>query len=241
MGPNEFLFVIAFGVFLILACFSWRQPRAILTLSRWAEPVPAGDETPDGFYTTLYNALKDRLEERQLPFSAVGFGPKHLFSTRTIFGSRPVYLAIRYQHLTYYVYAAPAPGGLFVSSWLFSKYRLWEGHPILQWVLLWKLYQQTLFQFDVTDMFHSIAHNTLMDVVNDYREEQGLAPLEEHERRPVLHSFYATMKQGTASANGYVLPVNTTGSQSPSAPIGVPLPVEPPVPSATSHDGDSDS
>lgn len=217
-GPYFLAFLIF--VLLALACVSWRQPRAIFSLARWSYFVPSASETPDGFYTRLYGELQSRLEQKQLPFSAVGFGPRHMFSTRSIFGARPVYLAIRYQHLTYYVYAAPAPNGLFVSSWLFSRYTLWEDHPVLKWVLFWRLYQMTLFQFDVLELFHGAVHHALTDVIDSYREAEGLQPLAEYEKRPALNSYYARLKQGTLPPAGYAVPMQPP----PLAPGGV-LPI----------------
>ena len=168
----------------------------------------ATEDGPDEFYAKLYYNLKEQFEERQLPISSVGFGPKHLFSARTALSGRPVYLAIKYQDLSYYVYAAPAPGGLFVSSWLFSKYTIWEGHALMQAFMAWRQFRQTIFQADMMELFHGIAHGALTDTVDSYREEDGLAPLEEYEKRPVLHSFYARMKNGSGpNPNGFVMPV----------------------------------
>jgi hypothetical protein len=216
-------YAIAFLIFILLlpACLSWFQPRVIFALARWSDSVPSATETPDGFYTRLYNELQARLEEKQLPFSVVGFGPRHLTSNRTIFGSNPVYLTVKYQHLTYYVYAAPAPGGVFVSTWLFSKYSFWEEFNPVKWFLFWKLFQMTLFQFDVLDLFHTVVHQTVTDLIDVYRAEEGLQPMSEYEKRPVLGSYYAKLKLGALPPAGYAAPM----AQMP-APAGGVLPLQ---------------
>lgn len=206
-------YLIAFVllVLLVLASGSWGQPRAMFSVSRWSGYIGDPEETPEGFYTRYFNTMRERLAEKPLPFSSIGFGPKHLFAVRSALGPRPVYLMLRYREFTYYVHAMPAPGGILVSSWTFSKYTHWEEHPILKWVLAFRLYQQTLFQFDVLDLFHGVMHNTLMDVIESYREEQGLEPMTEQERRPILQSYFAKFKEGPQPQAGYGTPVGSTG------------------------------
>jgi len=210
-------------ILLLLGVRSWFQPRVVFQSDRQPQMVPAPDESPEGFYTRLYGTMKYAFETRPMPVSKVGFGHKHLFATRTIFSARPVYFQVKYSHLTYYVYAVQAPGGLFVSSWLFSKYTPLEHIPLkpIQWILAWIGFQQTMFQADMEGLFHSIAAAALGDVVNSYRLEQGLAPVEAHEKRPAQAAFYEP--NGERRSSGYLLPIQLPVQANGSAPGALPI------------------
>lgn len=208
-------------VLLVLAFLSWGQPRALFALVQWSQAMPNLDEDAAQFYARLFQLLEGRLGARPLPFSSLTIGPSHLWATRTLLGGEALYLQARYQHLTYYVYACPMPGGLYVSTWLFSSMAGWEEHPLLKWLLLWRLYRMTLFGYDAIEMFHLTVHGTLMDLLDDYSRERGLPLLDEVARRPVLHGFYARSK-GVAAL--------------PSAPAAVALPpVVPTMPAAAAR------
>ena len=211
-------------ILLLLGVRSWFQPRVVFQSDRQPQMVPAPDESPEGFYTRLYGTMKYAFETRPMPVSKVGFGHKHLFATRTIFSARPVYFQVKYSHLTYYVYAVRAPDGLFVSSWLYSKYTPLEHIPLkpLQFLLSWRVFQQTMFQADMENLFHSIAAAALGDVVNSYRLEQGLAPLEAHEKRPAQTAFYEP--NGERRSAGYLLPIQLPAQANDSAPVALPTP-----------------
>jgi hypothetical protein len=203
-------FLIPLGcVLLLLAFLSWWQPRALLAQVQWSHAMWNLEEDADRFYARLFNLLESRLAARPLPFSSLSIGPCSLFATRTLLGGEALYLQANYRHLTYYVYACPMPGGLYVSTWLFSKMAGWENHPLLKWLLLWRLYRMTLFGFDALEMFHLTVHGAVLDLLDDYARERGLAPLDEVARRPVLHGFYAKQKGVTslpaAPASGTVV------------------------------------
>jgi len=218
------LFPLGFGL-LLLAFLSWGQPRALFALAQWSHAMPLLDEDAQTFYARLFGVLEARLGARPLPFHSLSIGPSHLWATRNLLGGESLYLQARYQHLTYYVYACPMPGGLYVSTWLFSSMAGWEEHPLLKWLLMWRLYRMTLFSFDSLEMFHHTVHGAVMDLLDDYSRERGLPPLDEVARRPVLHGFYAKSKGVAAVAatpTSGALPI--AGSPSPAR-----LPFETPV------------
>lgn len=233
----EFLLLLAGFLFLFLACFGWNQPRIALSISQWSRPIEGLNEPADLFYARVYQRLKERLDEAGLPDSRIGFGPGYLFANRTIFGARPQYLIVRYSHLTIYLYCFPLPYGLYVSYWAFSKYTLWLEHPILRWLVFWKSWQMTLYQFDVTDMCLTTINSAVHEVLDDYSAERELKPLEAHERRPILHSFYAKYKQQNVPPAGYVMPLTSVMPLSPSGPIPLPSVPFPAMPVTTTPDG----
>ena len=189
---------------LLLGCVAWFMPRALLSLSHNRHFVPDPFETPDGFYAKLHAELAAMLPEAAPQFRSIGFGPRKLFQTRTIFGRRPVYLAIRYREFTYYVYAVPTLGGLAVSQWLFSAYSGWDQIPWIAYVLNLRLLNMTIFQVDALMMFHDMAESAVNNVVNEYRANANLRPLEEQECRPVLQGYYARLRQGSSPGNDRV-------------------------------------
>jgi hypothetical protein len=203
-SPWLFGIVVALG---LLALLSWNQPRAWMRSAQFEACVPGYGGAADPFYTLLYERLQSDLTRSALPFSALSFGPRHLFASRHIFSARPVYLEVRCGHLSYFVYAIPAPSGLYVSAWLFSKHEKWQSHPLLKWVVAWRLAQMTLFQYDIMRLFHVVVQDALTAVLDELREDQGLPPLEAYEKRPVLSGFYASMCGGR-SGPGMVAPLS---------------------------------
>lgn len=197
------LFLLVVGVFfLVFGSRLYGQPKVGEQISVWRTLVPVLDEPAERFYRRLYQALKGSLEDRltdgddspvEIVLTGMGFGPHRLFATPSLFADRPLYLMVRYQHLKCHVYAGQTPSGLYISSWVYSDYHVGEGanRRIAFTKRAWKYFsRQTLFQFDAAIMFTSAVHEILSVVVDEYREEEGLQPLEALERRPVLHSFY---------------------------------------------------
>jgi hypothetical protein len=196
-----FLFV-AGVLFLIFGARLYRQPKVGEQVSVWHTLIPVLDEPAERFYRKIYQILKASLEDRlpegddspvEIVLIGMGFGPHRLFARPSLFADRPVYLLIKYQHLQCYIYAGQTPAGLYISAWGYSDYHVGEGanHRLLFSKKAWKYFsRQTLFQFDAVIMFTTAVHEILSGIVDTYREEKGLEPLEELERRPVLHAFY---------------------------------------------------
>lgn len=199
--------------------FAWGQPHPSQALSRWSCLLPTGSETPEAFYARLYQALGETFVAQPLPLRRVSFGPRPLFATRTVLGGRPLYLQIRYSHLSYYIYVCPAPGGLFISSWLFSRYSLWEQNVLLRWlvlgVLAWLHRGLTLFGYDCIEIFETVTHQTLLDVIEAVSFEEGLPPLPTLATRPVRQSFYAALQQGAPLPQFQPLPEPPLRRESP--------------------------
>ncbi|MBV9469738.1 MAG: hypothetical protein JOZ57_10900 [Abitibacteriaceae bacterium] len=186
--------LIGMGLVLVaLGCLSWNQPRVMNQVSYWHQSISGLHENPSLFYAQVYQRLQDGLQAGPVPLGGFGFGPTHLFETNWIFNAHPLYLEARYKHVTFYLYVAATPAGLFVSHWTFSKYTLWLEHPVLKWFVLWYLRNQTLFQFDAVLMLSEALHGIVLEVVDGYIKAESLQPLEELERRPTLHSFYGAI------------------------------------------------
>jgi hypothetical protein len=193
----------AFGIFLlVVAIKAWRQPKPYQASCQYDEFSPGFEGGAERFYALVFERLEADLRASQLPFSSLSFGPRELFSKRSCLSPPCLYLQVRYLDLSYYIYAVPAPGGLHVSTWFFSRAFVFAGHPIFKWLFWWRWSRMTLFQFDMARLFHYAVAGAIYAVLNELRAEQGLRPLEEFERRPVLRGFYASMRGAGTFGSG---------------------------------------
>jgi hypothetical protein len=199
------LFLLAGGFLLVFGSRLYRQPKVGEQVSVWRGLAPVLEEPPQRFYARLYQTLKASLQDRladhdnrdaapvEVVLTGMGFGPHRLFAAPSLFAERPLYLLVRYKHLRCYIYAGQTPTGLFISSWGYSDYHVGEGadRRIALTKKAWKYFsRQTLFQVDATIMFTFCVQEIISQVVDGYREEKGLQPMEALERRPILHAFY---------------------------------------------------
>jgi hypothetical protein len=178
------------------------QPKVGEQISHWQDKLPLPSEPPQRFYQRLYQAFKASLQDRladgdnaaiEVVLTGMGFGPHRLFAAPSLFAERPLYLLVRYKHLRCYIYAGQTPTGLFISAWGYSDYQAGEGDlqrllPIMRALKYFK--RQTLFQYDAAIMFTTSVHEILYETLNACLLEKGLKPLEEMEKRPILHAFY---------------------------------------------------
>ncbi|HEX8234546.1 MAG TPA: hypothetical protein VF600_01175 [Abditibacteriaceae bacterium] len=188
------LLLITLGcILLYFAAFAYRQPRAGDQVAYWQKSVVNLDEMPDRFFAQVFQRLREGLNTREVALTGMGFGPQKLFENRSIFSHRPLYLCAQYKHLTYYLYVSQTPVGLFLSTWMYSKFvkGSGEGKGIATLAARRYFAQQTMFQHDALLMFQESVHSIVLEVLDRYMQEQGLKPLEEYERRPIYHAFYS--------------------------------------------------
>jgi len=185
--------IIPWGLILLYLGFRvWGQPRDKDRVSYWQMTVQGLDEDPDVFFAQVFQALKEGLASRDVQLSGMGFGPTKLFETASVLSARPLYLQAKYKHLSYYLYLGQTPTGLFLSSRVYNSFVKGEGDKgVLSYAALKYFQRQTMFQYDASIMFLESVHAIVLQVLDSYIEEKKLKPLEEYERRPILHAFYA--------------------------------------------------
>jgi hypothetical protein len=186
------LLLFALGIALVLIGLRLlQQPLARDAISQWHTPLlPHVTDDPQTVYARIYQGLKAGLHERQVELKGMGFGPIRLFETRSIFSARPLYFCAKYKHLTYYIYGMATPYGLFLSTWLFSKHAKGKDEQWLLPIGLKYRLNETLFQHDAVVLFQTVMHGIVVEVVESYRRDTGMPPLQEYEKRPVYSSFY---------------------------------------------------
>jgi hypothetical protein len=197
------LLLLVAGVFLlVLGARLYGQPTVGEQISYYPYKLPLPGEPPQRFYTRLYQAFNTSLQDRlpdgdstpvEVVLTGMGFGPHRLFAAHSLFAERPLYLLVRYKHLRYYIYAGQSPTGLFISAWGYNDYQSSPSElerllPVLRALKYFK--RQTLFQYDAALMFIDSVQGILCETLNACLQEKGLKPLEEMEKRPILHAFY---------------------------------------------------
>lgn len=192
-GRTLAFLLVPIGIWLIFLGFRvWGQPRDKDRASYWQTTVQGLDEDPDVFFAQVYQSLKEGLASRDVQLSGMGFGPTKLFETASVLSARPLYLQAKYKHLSYYLYLGQTPTGLFLSSRVYNKFVKGEGDKgVLSYAAQLYFQRQTMFQYDASIMFLEGVHAIVLQVLDSYIEEKKLKPLEEYERRPILHAFYA--------------------------------------------------
>jgi hypothetical protein len=185
------LFLLAALFFFVFGSRLYGQPRVKDRVGHWHHTFPDLDTQPDTIYTGVYQALRSSLQERDVALYGLGFGPTRFFARASLLAERPLYLHVRYRHLSYYLYAGQTPAGLFVSSWFYDKYLLGEQRLLAPTKKAWRYFsKQTLFEHDAALMFVLSVHELVTGLLNEQLVEKGLQPMEELERRPILHAFY---------------------------------------------------
>jgi hypothetical protein len=209
----------------LLGLRAYGQPRVADRVAYWHQTIAGLDETPAQFYAQVHQALREALQQHDIALVGFGFGPQRLFEGRSALSEQPLYLSVRYKHLTYYLYTGQTPAGLFISTWLYNKKMSGIGTHLTPFQLASLQFhyfgRQSLFQYDATLMFFESVHSVVLEVLDRYLEERKLQPLEEYERRPVLHAFYGGAGAFAPAPTNFV-----PGAPSPGQPAGKrPLPL----------------
>ncbi|MEP6754948.1 MAG: hypothetical protein ABJA67_05565, partial [Chthonomonadales bacterium] len=186
---------------------AWTQPRAGNSALQWEHSVPGLVFTTDQFFGALQTELKAGLETRTVPLDGLSFGPQGLFETRSMLARRQEYFEARYKHNKLFLYAAETPTGFYVSLWIFSKYLSWLNLPVLSWFARLYFSWQTLFQYDATALFCATMQELVLQIMDEEIDRQKLPPLQDIDRKPVLHPFYASSHVGAAPSKRKTLPI----------------------------------
>jgi hypothetical protein len=156
------------------------------SLSNWAQAVPNLQGTTSEFYQQVTAAV----EAREVPGVSMRTVEFHEGGIQT---DKREYLRIERGDLIYDLCAAPFGGTFFVSSWLAQKPSAMldalAGIPLLGAVVraLIQLFDPlTYFKLDSARMFQGAVHEAVLEVIDGMTSLQGVQPLTELQRRPVL-------------------------------------------------------
>lgn len=150
-------------------------------LARWQTILGNVACTPLGFYEMVENSLMGR-ELPNLQFSRVTRNEGGLFSPRRL------YLRIRYQRLYFDVSAFVAGDSLIVGWWLHLNASgvmdLLAEIPIFSFLMEKTTRAATYYTVDYIEYFERTVHASVLRVVDELSEENGIAFLPDEARVP---------------------------------------------------------
>lgn len=186
------LFALAFVILLIIG-LEIHQEKPLLehTVSHWYQTIDGLTSTPSEFY----EAVQARLGEQNIP----GLVIKSVsFREGGILSDKRDYLRIRRETISYDLCVAPFGNTLFISSWLCKRPQgaletclSIPGLGAVTAVLLKLFKPETYYRVDSALIVQGAIHNTVLAVIDEKTSAQGLDPIPELERRPVLRELYA--------------------------------------------------
>lgn len=156
------------------------------SLSSWCQAVPNLQGTTSEFYQQVIAAV----DAREVPGVSMRTVSFHEGGIQT---DKREYLRIERGRLVYDLCAAPFGGTFFVSSWLAQKpskaLDALASAPLVGGVVraLVRLFDPlTYFKLDSARMYQAAVHEAVLEVIDQMTSLQGVAPLTELQRRPVL-------------------------------------------------------
>jgi hypothetical protein len=185
------LFVLAVVIFLVIG-IAIHQDRPLLehTVSHWYKTIDGLSGTPTEFYA----AVQAKLLEQSIPglvFKTVAFREGGILSDKRD------YLRIRREEISYDLCVAPFGKTIFISSWLCKRPQGFletclsiPGLGAVTAFLLRLFKPETYYRVDSTLIFQGAIHNCVLSVLDERTSAQGLEPIPEIERRPVLRELY---------------------------------------------------
>ena len=162
------------------------RPLVENSLSSWCQSIPNLQGATSEFYQQVIAAV----EMREVPGVSMR---TVLFLEGGIQTDKREYLRIERGNLVYDLCAAPFGGTFFVSSWLAQKpskvLEALASAPLVGALvrIMVRLFDPlTYFKLDSARMFQAAVHEAVLEVIDQMTSLQGVAPLTELQRRPVL-------------------------------------------------------
>lgn len=151
-------------------------------LSSWHRTFEGMRQSTQEFYAAIETAIK----ERTIPDVKIA---RIEFKEGGMFSSKREYLHIKRGDLTMYLCGAPFGNGFFVSSRLIAEGSFLDG--VLGEGLLKAIVKpDTFFKVDSTQMYLSLVHSAVVEVLDSLTTKQSLPTLTAEDRRPVMREFY---------------------------------------------------
>lgn len=151
-------------------------------LARWQTTLEGVACSPLEFYEMVENSLME-CELPNLQFSRITRNEGGWFSPRR------VYLRIRGERLYFDVSAFVVGNSLIVGWWLHQDSAgvgdLFSEIPVFSFLMEKTTRAATYYRVDFIEFFERAVHNSILRVVDELREENGLAYLPDEARVPV--------------------------------------------------------
>lgn len=141
--------------------------------------------------TDLYDLIEKKLSEWQVPdlrFERVAVQEGWALSDKRL------YFRVRRAPLAFDIFAAPFGGGTFISTWLWRDpsiiYTIFSVIPFVGLRIVKWLDPVTYYALDTAALFQEITHNAVLETLDELVVENGLRPIPEGERKPVMGDLY---------------------------------------------------
>jgi hypothetical protein len=182
-GPALLTLLFIIGVFILSVDFArFGKPLLEDTISHWHSTVRGLSIDPANFYKKVEALIRD-WELPGAEFRRVGLREGGVISWRR------TYLRVSRHGLIYDICLYPFGGGVFVSSWLREPTSFLHKIPLLGRVFR-ALSPKTYFLVDSAICFQEVAHAAVLAVLDEYTSTEGVRPIPNEERKPVMRELY---------------------------------------------------
>lgn len=178
---------ISLIIYLVLQA---NRPLVAYSKGHWHQRIDGLQGTTHDFYDAVQAALR----EQNLPDVHIKIVP---FYETNVLGDRRDYLRVRRGEHIFDLCVAPFGNTFFISSWLSENPRLLLNFlatwPILGWFVRigMRLFDPlTYYKVDGGLMFQGAVHACVLQVLDQMLNAQGLDPLPETERKPIMRELY---------------------------------------------------
>ena len=114
--------------------------------------------------------------------------------TSSILSHKRLYATITYDGYVYDVCAAPFGESFFVSYWMQGTLNPMENFvsriPFLGKRLVKLFFPVTFYRIDTSNMFHSLMHETIIELVNTISQENELETLTDQQTTPKMKNLF---------------------------------------------------
>ena len=135
----------------------------------------------------FYRALEDAIERRGV--EDVGLS-RVVWREGGLFSAQREYLQAVRKDLVFHVCGAPLGNGFFVSWWLGKVEHSMDALPRIGPMIRAVMRPITYYELDNAQMFQSVTHGCVLEVIDGLTKATGLRDLADGERRPIMHEFF---------------------------------------------------
>lgn len=157
-------------------------------ISHWNQRIEGMRQSSNDFYSEVERVITaegvDGIKMERVNLSEGG-----------LFSSKREYLQVRRGEHVYHICAAPFGTGFFLSSWLgHVESGFWASLasiPVIGYFVQSFIKPLTYFKIDTGLMFQSVAHSSVLKVLDGITAAKGLRALSDDERKPVMRDFFS--------------------------------------------------
>lgn len=176
--------IVLLSIYIIVLFMKKGQPTLH---SHWNTLLSGFQFSTKEFYKLVREELKSRGVEN------VSFLSKSHLESGAL-STKRLYLRIKYKHYHYDCCFAKFGDSSFVSWWLVEKKSnaesLLERIPFIGKLLTQTFFPQTFYTSDTMSMFMTMAHNSVLKVIDDITKDSGVRTISDNERKPILSDVF---------------------------------------------------